>query len=1189
MAHGDIYALGYPGYNYGGEQLYSTSGTLSPGSYGEYQFDYEKEFFGLAGIDLNYSMMGWDANDDFGSIGGFSGSGVWISHQILSGYDLRQDLLIGLVSGANTSVRGELAPGIIAPISSVYWELADALTIANADADNFGVNVLISSENETEFSGTFFHEIIHGSSSADRLYGLGGDDEIFGKEGSDTLVGGTGNDSLHGGDGYDTVLLKGDMADYRISANDDGSFSISHVHSDKSDGVDQLFEIELVRFGDGQDIELDGLTVLEIPSDLVRGEGNIIAQDWMRSGDLSFSVTLFADGTIVRPSDGIFNDGTFTLNAGFSLYPDQGVIPVGRATFDDDELSSVTYTIQDNPAVEDAVFFSINGGPLTKEVTIEYLSIGDGVDRIGGGLWGDPHLLTYDNVGYDFQAAGEFVLVHAKTGDPYIVQARFVQISSAVSVTEAIGTLVDGHTVTVEVDGAGGKITVNGVVTEVADGASVSVGAGTISRDGDRIQIDHGNGDITLVAAFTTFLSVAPQPSLARDPGSLEGLLGNGNGDPTDDLQLADGTVLTTPVPVETLYGDFADSWRVQPGNRYLPGDPEPFKAPDRIITIDSLPQELRAEAEAAVDAMGITNPILREAAILDYALTGDEEFIETGQLAEQIFDPLVDTVAVDPVSNPAIILQAATLTVDEDDPAARVVEFTVSRAATVGDVTIDYTVSGTGASPTDADDFVGQIVAGSVLIPDGVESQTFTVEIADDAVFEGTETFSVSIAVEPDQAANYEVLVSSVNLSITDNDNAAPTDIALSPGDVDENSTGNTVVGALLATDPNADDTHTFTFLDDAGGLFALDGSNIIVALGAQSDFEAASEHTIEVRAMDSGGLSFDKTLNVTVNDLPDSFLGGPGNDTILGDAGDNTIEGYAGHDIISSGRGADVIGLGQGNDLLTGPLGFFFGDTVKDFGMNDRMFFEGLQLTRDGIGVTHGSAILDIDDDGDGSSDGSFTLEGDFSGGDFMAARLETGTQVTFENFLASLQNKQAVNGSDINGIINAEFLNGHNVTDMTVTFEANASAGFDNTIGYYEIDPSGNLLNVTILAVNAKTTSGPIDINVGDPNNDIGFFLVQDGANKIAGSEFFADDFEFVSDGTGGFDLASQGAVLTGVNVFFSHDATLNPDGMEHVLSGVSDDGEGALRIGFEDLMRNGKSDDDFQDVILYVDIA
>lgn len=319
------------------------------------------------------------------------------------------------------------------------------------------------------------------------------------------------------------------------------------------------------------------------------------------------------------------------------------------------------------------------------------------------------------------------------------------------------------------------------------------------------------------------------------------------------------------------------------------------------------------------------------------------------------------------------------------------------------------------------------------------------------------------------------------------------------------------------------------------------------------------------------------------------DVISGGAGNDALRGGTGDDEIDGGAGDDTVEPGSGIDMITLGAGADVIVGTLADINGDTVTDVMSDDSLLVLGGGFTRSGLTVT--DTGLMIDGDGDGNPDATITgvgvsIDGE---GDLMAARTDAGTLVSFESFLAGLQEGASVDDAVVNGIINADFLDGHNADGMSVTFEAEAKAAFDNTVGYYEVDASGNIVSATVLASNVKTASDPIDINVSDPANQIGFFLVQDGANKIGASEFSADEFDFVSDGSGGFDLTSQGSVLSGVEVFFSHDASLNSDGQEHVLSGVSDDGRGALRIGFEDLLRDGKSDDDFQDVILYIDIA
>ena len=97
------------------------------------------------------------------------------------------------------------------------------------------------------------------------------------------------------------------------------------------------------------------------------------------------------------------------------------------------------------------------------------------------------------------------------------------------------------------------------------------------------------------------------------------------NGNPDNEFQLADGTVLDTPISSEVLYGTYAASWLVTPADFASTWSPQSRTHPQgRIVTIDSLPAALRREAEEAVDAANITNQQLRDAAILDFALTGN-------------------------------------------------------------------------------------------------------------------------------------------------------------------------------------------------------------------------------------------------------------------------------------------------------------------------------------------------------------------------------------------------------------------------------------------------------------------------------------------------------------------------------------------------------------------------------------
>lgn len=98
---------------------------------------------------------------------------------------------------------------------------------------------------------------------------------------------------------------------------------------------------------------------------------------------------------------------------------------------------------------------------------------------------------------------------------------------------------------------------------------------------------------------------------------------------------------------------------------------------------------------------------------------------------------------------------------------------------------------------------------------------------------------------------------------------NQAPTDISLSASTIAEDADLGEVVGALSGTDPEGE-AITFSMVDDAGGLFDISGSNLIVS--GVLDFETSASHSITIRATDIGGRFFDEVFNITVTDVSES-----------------------------------------------------------------------------------------------------------------------------------------------------------------------------------------------------------------------------------------------------------------------------------------------------------------------------
>ncbi len=98
---------------------------------------------------------------------------------------------------------------------------------------------------------------------------------------------------------------------------------------------------------------------------------------------------------------------------------------------------------------------------------------------------------------------------------------------------------------------------------------------------------------------------------------------------------------------------------------------------------------------------------------------------------------------------------------------------------------------------------------------------------------------------------------------------NFTPTDITLSNTTIAENSENNTVIGILSTTDSDAEDTHTYSLINSAGGRFALNGNELVVADSTRLDYDTTSSHTITVRTTDQDGSFYDESFDITLTNI--------------------------------------------------------------------------------------------------------------------------------------------------------------------------------------------------------------------------------------------------------------------------------------------------------------------------------
>lgn len=213
---------------------------------------------------------------------------------------------------------------------------------------------------------------------------------------------------------------------------------------------------------------------------------------------------------------------------------------------------------------------------------------------------GDPHIVTVNGVPYDFQSAGEFVLL--REGNNMEIQARQTPVASAnpitnahtgltscVSVNTAVVAREGNHRITYqpnisgEPDPSGMQLRIDGKLIDIVTLQNINLGSGarvSKSPTGNGIEINFSNGT-TLIALplwwgsqQKWYLNLSVFNTPATD--GVMGFIQNGDWLPL----LPDGNSLgARPVSLSQRYIDlnykFADAWRVTDKDSlfdYLPG-----------------------------------------------------------------------------------------------------------------------------------------------------------------------------------------------------------------------------------------------------------------------------------------------------------------------------------------------------------------------------------------------------------------------------------------------------------------------------------------------------------------------------------------------------------------------------------------------------------------------------------------
>ncbi|WP_353291977.1 SBBP repeat-containing protein [Synechococcus sp. M16CYN] len=103
---------------------------------------------------------------------------------------------------------------------------------------------------------------------------------------------------------------------------------------------------------------------------------------------------------------------------------------------------------------------------------------------------------------------------------------------------------------------------------------------------------------------------------------------------------------------------------------------------------------------------------------------------------------------------------------------------------------------------------------------------------------------------------------------------NKSPTDISISASSFDENIASGSAVVTLSTSDPDSGDNHTYALVTGTGDTdnasFTIENDKLKII--ESPDFETKSSYSVRLQTTDSSGLTFEKSFNLSVNDINDA-----------------------------------------------------------------------------------------------------------------------------------------------------------------------------------------------------------------------------------------------------------------------------------------------------------------------------
>ena len=285
------------------------------------------------------------------------------------------------------------------------------------------------------------------------------------------------------------------------------------------------------------------------------------------------------------------------------------------------------------------------------------------------------------------------------------------------------------------------------------------------------------------------------------------------------------------------------------------------------------------------------------DAANLDFETTGSYTLTLTVSDGTNTSALQTITISVVDENDAPVFVPAATMNISENSSNGSVAGSVAATDQDAADVLTYSIVAGTPGQP-----FTVHSVSGLISVADVTQLD-----------FESATSFAITVRVT-DLGGLTDTQVVTINV---DDVNETPLDLVLTGTTVNENAANGTLVGTIAGSDPDAGDSLTYSLSNNAAGRFAIDlnSGQITVANSSLLDFEAGTAHVIAVRTTDSGGLNFDESFTIVLNDVnetPEAL-----NDDVTGDQFETLVVATE----VITGNDFDVDGDTLSVVLISGP----------------------------------------------------------------------------------------------------------------------------------------------------------------------------------------------------------------------------------------------------------------------------